>query len=335
MTDENQHYDIDEMLNAYMDGELSERQQAEVQRLIAHDSVIAEKFVQLQRQSELVKTLPSEKAPADILYKTRQSLEKRALLGTDAHSVAERAGEKELYMRKMISAAAMVALVAALGIVIYTILSSPKPPAVPVAGDFPAPTIEKVTPKEITPEIPATVVSFMPFYARLEISTAQPGAVNSVITKALEANSFAALSPQRLVDRTIYYAKCSKETLPIFLAELEKAWPKFSLANFYLETQTMGSSVAVKNVTTEQIITIAGAEDFLSRQHHARKFAAQNEMEQLKLANRYFAVNKIDIPESLAIEKPVLTWEDNGEVKIEPLTEENTNLNLTIIITGK
>ena len=334
MTDENRHYDIDEMLNAYLDGELSERQQTEVQRLIAHDSVIAEKFVQLQRQAELIKTLPSEKAPADVLYKTRQSLEKRALLGTDAHSVAERAGEKELYMRKMISAAAMIALVAALFIVVYTILSPTKPPAEPVAGEFPTPTIEKVTPKEIAPETPVPVVSFMPFYARLEISTGQPGAVNSVVTKALETNSFATSSPQRLVDRTIYYTRCSKESLPIFLAELEKAWPKFNSADFYLETQTMGSTVAVKNVTTEQIIAIAGAEDFLSRQQHARKFAAQNEIQQLKLSNRYFAASEIDIPESLVIEKPVLTG-NNGEVKTESLTEENANLNLTIIITGK
>ena len=162
MTDENRHHDIDEMLNAYMDDELTERQQTEVQRLITHDSVIAERFVQLQRQTDLVKTLPSEKAPADILYKTSQSLEKRALLGTDAQSVAERAGEKELYMRKMISAAAMLALIAAFFVVVYTILSPTKPPAKPVAQDFPTPTIKEIAPKEIaTPiPIPVAVVSF-------------------------------------------------------------------------------------------------------------------------------------------------------------------------------
>jgi len=151
----------------------------------------------------------------------------------------------------------------------------------------------------------------------------------------MEANSFAESSPQRLVNRTIYYAKCSKETLPIFLSELENAWPKFATADFYLQTQTMGSSIAVKNITTEQIIAIAGQEDFLSRQQHAQKFAAINEAEQLKLINRYFAASEIEMPESLAIEKPVLTSADNGKVEIEPLTAENANLNLTIIVAGK
>ena len=46
---------MDELLNSFIDGELTPRQQTEVQRLIAHEEKVAQRLRQLQK----CKMLPS------------------------------------------------------------------------------------------------------------------------------------------------------------------------------------------------------------------------------------------------------------------------------------
>ena len=65
MKQENQN--TEELLNSYIDGELTEREKTEVQRLISHDAQVAQRLRELQKSKMLVSSLPRAKAPAKIL----------------------------------------------------------------------------------------------------------------------------------------------------------------------------------------------------------------------------------------------------------------------------
>ena len=72
--------DIDELLNSFIDGELTERHRVEVQRLIKHDPQIAHRMQELQKCKMLVSSLPRADAPVEILARVKASLKARALL---------------------------------------------------------------------------------------------------------------------------------------------------------------------------------------------------------------------------------------------------------------
>jgi len=80
--------DIDELLNSFIDGELTERHRVEVQRLIKHDPQIAHRMQELQKCKMLVSSLPRADAPVEILARVKASLKARALLGPRARRFA-------------------------------------------------------------------------------------------------------------------------------------------------------------------------------------------------------------------------------------------------------
>ena len=68
--------DIDELLNSYIDGELTERQKTEVQRLISHDPEIAKRLAQLKKCRLLVASLHLKDKPYCLSRKQHQTSEK-------------------------------------------------------------------------------------------------------------------------------------------------------------------------------------------------------------------------------------------------------------------
>ena len=69
-----------EQLTAYLDGELSPAQRAEVERLIASESEARQLLEDLQETSRLVAALPPEQAPADLADAVVSRMERRDLL---------------------------------------------------------------------------------------------------------------------------------------------------------------------------------------------------------------------------------------------------------------
>ncbi len=114
---------IDELLNGFIDGELDQRHQTEVQRLITHDAQIAERLRELQKCKVLVGSLPCVEAPAGMAEQIKASLETSALLGRQPESFDAREGARHLLVRRVLAAAAMIGLVAVLAAVVYTIVA--------------------------------------------------------------------------------------------------------------------------------------------------------------------------------------------------------------------
>ncbi|MHC4734051.1 MAG: anti-sigma factor family protein, partial [Planctomycetota bacterium] len=94
---------IEELLNSYIDGELTEREQTEVKRLISHDAQVAQRLRELQTSKILVSSLPRAEAPDRILDGVKASLETEALSSERAWSEepsVRRVGVRHLMVRK-------------------------------------------------------------------------------------------------------------------------------------------------------------------------------------------------------------------------------------------
>jgi len=221
--------DIIELLNSFIDGELSERQKTEVQRLIAHDPKIARRLQQLQKCRLLVASLPYEQAPIDMAEQVRIALERKALLAEQPFAIDERRGARHLMFRKVFAAAAMFILVAVLAAVIYVI----------------------VTPEPARPAIG--------FAGRLELKTDDLLAADGLINYVIKNNSLegsANLKHQH--GKNIYTLSCSRDNLSSFLAGLENSWSSFSSATLFVETQTPQgpASVVINDVDAKQIVNL-------------------------------------------------------------------------------
>ena len=230
---ERENPNIEELLNSFIDGELAEREQTEVQRLILHDAEVAQRLRELQKTKTLVGSLPRAEAPAQIVDEIKASLERETVSGEPAwggERFDERAGVKHLLVRKVLTAAAMIGLVAILGVVIYTIVA-------PEA--------------ELRPALPAVA-----FDGRLELKTDALSTVNAFINKAIEDNGLSdSISLKSRRGKSVYSITCSQDDLNLLLADLANIWERFDSATLFVETKPPGER-KFDGVSTGRIIEI-------------------------------------------------------------------------------
>ena len=67
----------DELLNCFVDGELSPRQRTEIKRLAANDPEIAGKIKQIETVRNLLRSLPREDPPGEVAENVRVLLERQ------------------------------------------------------------------------------------------------------------------------------------------------------------------------------------------------------------------------------------------------------------------
>ena len=101
-----------EQLTAYLDGELSEGQRAEVEQLIARDPEAARLLDRLRQTARSVQSLPRVAAPADFAVHIADRLEREALLGV-ADAGSSLSHRPLRWMRPLSLAAGFVLMVTA------------------------------------------------------------------------------------------------------------------------------------------------------------------------------------------------------------------------------
>ena len=313
--------DIEKLLNGYIDGELTTRQQTEVKRLLANDSKLAQRLARLERCKTLISSLPQAEAPAGMFDDIKASLARRTLLGEQAVAVCERAGARDMFIRKVLTAAAMIALVAALGAVIYTIVAPEPAPTRPTVANL-QPTM---------PEPPRTVLAAAPFNGRLELKAAAYIEMDASINRAIEENGLVdCLSRQRDDNRTTYVLSCGRKGLNQLLAQLDKNWEKLDSAALFVETDVFGAPVAVDAVTPEQVIQIASRNTLEESIRIAKDFALFNDVAEQMRGKALFADDKG--PDLMAVPKPRLTGPLPAEMTRGPAADK-ANVNLVIVLT--
>jgi len=313
--------DIEKLLNGYIDGELTTRQHTEVKRLLANDSKLAQRLARLERCKMLISSLPQAEAPAGMVDDIKASLARRTLLGEQAVAVGKRAGARELFVRKVLTAAAMIALVAALGAVIYTIVAPEPAPKRPTVANL-QPTV---------PEPHRTVLAAAPFNGRLELKTAAYIEMDASINRAIEENGLVdCLSRQRDDNRTTYVLSCGRKGLNQLLAQLDKNWQKLDSAALFVQTDVFGDPVAVNAVTPEQVTQIASQNTLEKSIRLAKDFGLLNDVAEQMRSKALFADDKG--PDLMAVPKPRLTGPLPAEMIKGPAADK-ANVNLVIVLT--
>ncbi|MHC4623949.1 MAG: anti-sigma factor [Planctomycetota bacterium] len=311
---------IEELLNGFIDGELSERQQVEVQRLISNDMHIARRLWELEKCKMLVSFLPRAEAPAGTFERVKAALEAKALASQWSLPYEERRGARHLLFRKVLTAAAMIGLVAVLGAVVYTIV-------VPGEG-APTPLVGVVPPVERPAAVEASVAA-RPFYARLELKTGDLLAVDAMLNRAVDDNGLS--SGFAKSDKNLYELDCGRESLGLLLADLEYAWQKLDSAKLIVETERFGEQVVIHDVKPEQITEIVGQNNPIERVRLAREFAASNRVEKL-LPGREILVAIEGQKTDWAIPKPVFTSETTNQTTAE--VDEPKSVHLSVALTS-
>ena len=326
---------IDELLTGFIDGELSARQQNEVQRMVSHEPQVARRLRQLQNSKMLISSLPPAEAPANMLEQIKSSLERRIVSDRETLPRDAGRGARHLLIRKVFAAAAMTGLVVVLATVVYTIVGPGLDSGVqrPFVRSIPQPT----TPSGLTKR-GANVVAASEFWGRLELKTDAMRPVSAFINRAIEDNGLGDYAESStLPGRTVFSLSCSRDAVGPFLSDLAGIWQRFSSATLFVETEHFGRPVAVNAVTPQQTAQIVNQAGFSGCLEAARDFAVLNSLAELTPGREVLALagNTGDIGADLtAIPKPVLTWNRKPAGKVAAPGEGKPKVNLTIVLVG-
>jgi hypothetical protein len=324
---EHEKNNLEELLSSYIDGELSERQCNEVRRLIGHSEEAAAILKQLQKNKALLGSLPRTQAPAHLFENVRASLERSVLLDEYHGKASAKAGIVHLYTRKMIAAAAMIALVGALGVVVYNIVK-PAPAGHPVAINTNWKNPPKVIPGKAVIIVTQPVVALAKM--ELQLQTDEATTVNQFIYRniILDNGLQESATIKRDADKNVYAISCSRARAQIVLEGLGMIWGKFKGTQLSVE----GLETPVANVTVGQAIEIAKEPFSQGQIKLAKDFSAANK-EHLDPAGAVVATADANNATEVTIIKPALA---SGTAKPGPNEPADIQkINLTIIVTGK
>ena len=132
MTYKEQNENLNMLLNAYLDDQLSSAKAEKVEKLLAEDPDAREMLAQLRAVSTMVNSMPRCHAPRELTEGVIMSLE-RDLLLDNSEVLAELAGKKHLRLRHFIATAALILMAGAVVMIVYNVLRDPTltPPSQP------------------------------------------------------------------------------------------------------------------------------------------------------------------------------------------------------------
>jgi hypothetical protein len=318
---------IDELLNSYIDGELDQRQQTQVKRMVTHDRQIARRLRQLQNCKTLITSLPTAEAPAEILEQIKSTLERKTLLGEQPIAADANRGARHLLARKVLAAAAMLALVAVLAGVIYTIVA-PQPQTEHFVAEAPGPAEEA----DQAVSIPHTMAGFNGW---LEIKTDTMVAVDAFINREIEDNELSDyVTGRSLNGKRVYSLTCTRDDLNLLLMDLASIWHKTKSATLLIETDNPAVPIVVNAVTADQTYEIINQDSLQNAVEVASNFAVFNSVAELMPGRDILCSIAEERENLMAIPKPVLTGSQQATKKRPISLDQKSLLTLTIIITA-
>ena len=239
---------IDELLNSFIDGELTAAERSHVEHLAAQDAGVAGRLRQLQKCKMLVGALPRLEIPAEVAHGIKASVRQRALCGMQS-------SRRHMLVRRVLAAAAMIGLVAVLAGIVFTVIAPQTPQQRPVVAES-------------------------AFSGTLELKTSSLPEVSAFVSTAIEENRLPySSSPRDREGRRVYSVNCSRKDLDSLLAKLETVWPELKAATLYVDTQEFGKQVAVSGVKADQVAQIAWQDNPQTREHLAQDLDGLNAME--------------------------------------------------------
>jgi hypothetical protein len=246
---------IDELLNSYIDGELTPQEQVKIEHLVAEDSQIANKLQQLQKCKILLSSLPTAKAPSKILDNIKKSLGVSETQGNHVQPLEKRTSTKFLRVRKVFAAAAMLAFAAVLAVVIRTI-----------------------SPTSVRDDLGVgEIVTNVEFRGTLELKTSEFAAVDSVLNRSFKNNGLMnSFTSEQEQNRRVYSLSCSGESLNRVLNDLGGVWDKLNSTKLSVNTKVFDGYIEIDTITPKQIAEIANQTDSNKTIELSRDYAVLN-----------------------------------------------------------
>jgi len=301
---------IDELLNSYIDAELTQEQQMEVRRLIADDDQIARRLQDLQRCKMLVACLPHAQVPAGTLEQIRASLQDRTP-SRQTLPFQEHRETRQFSGRRVLAAATMIALMAVSTAVIYSIFA-------------PQGTADRST---------AGTAAATRFGGKLELTTSDLTAVDAFISRVIRDNELSdRVHTAGLADRRVYSFTGGRDALTLLLSDLATIWERFGSARLIVETPKFGEQIVVDAVTAAQVAQIVKQEHWEGSIRLAKDFAVLNSMAESLPGREILAATGEKKPSLITIPKPVLTGDGKTVKNPAPAGADTKEVELTIVV---
>ncbi|AQT69744.1 putative transmembrane transcriptional regulator (anti-sigma factor) [Anaerohalosphaera lusitana] len=336
---------IEEMLSGYIDGELSRREHAEVQRLIQNDPDAASYVARLRKQKLLLNSMPVSDAPATTYDDVRAALEREFILDDTAHTTGEKAGRRHLLVRRFATAAIILVMLGGLTAIIMDIVMPEGGSQPLISNDFsiPEPVAMRDEPSAVAmrsraaaPEAKAMAVApeASPFVVRLDLATGEPISVNNFVQQQVFNHDLLENTmPTREEGRTVYKITAGVDRLKGFVGELGQAWPKAVSTKLTLvDPAASETDIFVEDADFRQVMQVVSQDDPQKRVELARVFASGGGLEGSMIASAEADVQG-DMPDP---GRPELASGDGRQLAAEDDPDaEQAVLILTVLKAGE
>jgi hypothetical protein len=333
---------IEEMLNCYIDGELDERKSNEVKRLIDNDKEIQSLYDSLKRYKNLMDAVCQAPAPEGLCDNITAQLERKVLLA-DTEVYSHKAGRRHLMARRLMTAAAVIALAAVLFTVVFDIFVPKSSRQQLLSGAMRKKAIKEVLyekpfddakQQEDIKIVPQNSYD-VPLVAILTLKTNSPIEVDWFIAKALTTtdlfNRTAAIDRQPGAVR--YVINCSNQSLVNLIQELSFIWPQCTSTKIDIGTEQTGKYITINNISAGQAMEICKAENLGQRLRIANDLAIINKFTSPAVIDRLYAAADINY-DLLVTQKPALTSTEKTQIAGQS-PDNIKNATLTIIVISK
>jgi hypothetical protein len=310
--------DMNEMLNAYMDGELEARQSVEFERLLENSSELRGQLRCLKNVRNLVHHLPSEEAPVELAQQVRSMLERKALFG---EALAEKSATErlsKLVFQKIRAVAAVLALGAVLSLLVYSIVAPVDPGSESLVADGTLGTIMPVQ---------------GPMRGKLELVCAAMPVMDSFLMRSVEFNNLSScVQREDLVGQRLYYVSCHREDIKPLLSDLNSVWHQFDETAFYVNTGNLGEMIRIKGASVNQVASLINEKDVRKRIEHAKVESVRNSMRNATDSGSVMASLEDKMTLSAMPPRPMLTSGEPNRAVASESPEPGERVELTIVL---
>ena len=344
--DKNQN--IEELLNGFIDGELSTEEAAQVQQLVEKDQSIARRLHEIETCRLLVSSLPPAEPPAEVVSGIKELVQGKWSQGVRVDYTQKRAtqsfstsrGHWHLFTRQVLAASIVVGLIGLLGAVIYRIVGPEKTTTLTVADSTRLPQAAEPKP-EIqmqNTEHRTQNAEVMSVYS-LKLTTADFAGIDAYINKLLEESTWLkfqrAAEPRLTGGQSVYTVYCSKAGLDELMTNLATVWSRFDSATLVVHNDS-AEQVAVEQVKPEQVADIAKQDTIAGRMKLAKDFAVINDIRRLMPQEKMLALGNAGGPEPelTVIPKPVLTSGDKSSITAPKGATDQIQVDLSIVVSA-
>ena len=277
MSDEHK-YKIEELLSDYIDDELSQRKETELKRLMEHDDSISVKLEELKKQKALLNSLPMTTAPKGILDEVMGTMERKFILNEYSSVSDEAEGQKNLFLRRFMTAAIIMVLFGGLlGLVINIVMPSGLPDNNYFAenNNQTSPVFDQV----VKLQDPAMSKADTPvFVASLNLETHHTIAMNDFIKKAIFNHNLndSVTPPKNDGSESMIKVTCGIDKIVALLSDLQAEWGRCSGTSLAVYDHAMRRDILVNNISCQQVLDIFKEEKFYARMQKSKDIADFN-----------------------------------------------------------